>query len=328
MKLLIVIVNYKTPALTVDCLASVAAELRDHLRGIATRVVVTDNKSPDDSVARITEAIRQHQWESWCSLLPMECNGGFAYGNNGAIRPALSSIDPPELVLLLNPDTVVIPGAIRSLVDAFDADPRTHLAGSRLEDPDATPQVSAFRFHRILNEFETQLRFGPISRLLGNRAVGMIPLDTPFDCQWVAGASLMIRKSVFDKIGLLDEGYFMYFEEVDFCLRAARAGFVCRYLPQSRVVHLVGQASGVTNNTKANKRRPAYWFEARRRYFIKNFGRPYAIGADLAFVAGFVPWRIRRAIQRKPDPDPSHMLGDIVRHSALFNGSPEPRRIQ
>ncbi len=322
--LLVVIVNYKTPGLTADCLKSLQSEINDTSVG-PIHVVVADNNSPDDSLQHLRKTIDKQGFGHWCSLLPLPSNGGFAYGNNAPIRTALASAQPPEFVLLLNPDTVVRPGAIRELVRYMREHSDVGIAGSRLEDPDSTPvspaQVSAFRFHTAVNEFSSALRLGPISKLLSRHEVGLIPGDAVAACDWVAGASMIIRKSVFDKIGLLDEGYFMYFEEVDFCLRAARAGFACRYVPASRVVHLVGQASGVTDKSKANKRRPAYWFQSRRRYFVKNFGRGYAILADLAFIIGFVPWRVRRIIQRKPDTDPAHMLFDSVKHSALFKSA-------
>ncbi len=84
----------------------------------------------------------------------------------------------------------------------------------------------------------------------------------------------MVRREVFDAVGLLDDGYFMYFEEVDFCLKASRAGWPCWYVPASRVVHLVGQSSGVTDASPAAKRRPRYWFDARTRYFRTTTAGP------------------------------------------------------
>ena len=125
---------------------------------------------------------------------------------------------------------------------------------------------------------------------------------------------------MFEKVGLLDERYFMYYEEVDFCLRARRAGFTCWYVPASRVVHFVGAASQISDARKHRRRRPAYWFESRRRYFTQNHGRPYALLADAAYATAFALWRIRRAIQRKPDPDPPQFLTDFLRHSTVGRG--------
>jgi N-acetylglucosaminyl-diphospho-decaprenol L-rhamnosyltransferase len=104
----------------------------------------------------------------------------------------------------------------------------------------------------------------------------------------------------------------------DFCLRARRAGWPCWYVPQRRVVHIAGQSTGVTIRDQRPPRTPAYCFESRNRYFIKNHGLPYAIGADLTFGLSFGAWRLRRVIQGKSDTDPPHYLGDFIRHSVLF----------
>jgi N-acetylglucosaminyl-diphospho-decaprenol L-rhamnosyltransferase len=315
---LVVIVNYRSADLTVDCLRSLAPE-RSAVPGL--RVVVTDNRSPDDSVAKLTAASANEGWADWVQLLPLEANGGFAYGNNGAIRPALATAPRPDYVLLLNPDTVVRPGGVAELVSFMDGHPAVGLAGSRLEDPDGTPQVSAFRFPSIASEFDRGVRLGIVTRLLKNRVVAPPVPTEAGPCDWVAGASLIVRPAVFDAVGLMDERYFMYFEEVDFCLAAHRAGWPCWYVPASRVVHLVGAVSQLSDSRKHRKRRPAYWFESRRRYFVKNHGRLYAAAADAAFLAGFSAYRLRRAAQRKADTDPPRMWADSVAHSVFVKGA-------
>src|SRR5262249_20160029 len=123
--------------------------------------------------------------------------------------------------------------------------------------------------------------------------------------------------AVFDAIGLMDDAYFLYFEEVDFCLRARRAGWPCWYVPTSRVVHLVGQSSGVTDTKRPARRVPRYWVESRRRYFQKNHGRVYALFADLAWALGFSLWRLRLWVQRKPDNDPPSFLWDFIHFNFL-----------
>ena len=305
---MIVIVNYRTAELTVDCLRSLAGEVA----AAGARVVVTDNLSGDDSVAKIETAIADNGWSAWASLLPLDRNGGFAFGNNAAIRPALESTDPPDYVLLLNPDTVVRPGALTALLEFMKANPKVGIAGSRLEHPDGMPQRSAFRFHSIRGELESGLRLGIVSRLLQSKIVAPPAPQEAGPTDWVAGASMIIRREVFREIGLMDEGYFMYFEEVDFCLRARRAGWPCWYVPASRVVHLVGQSSGVTDIKKAQKRRPGYWFESRKRFFVNNFGTFRTFLANIAWTFGFATFRARQWIQRKPDLDPQRLLRDFV----------------
>jgi N-acetylglucosaminyl-diphospho-decaprenol L-rhamnosyltransferase len=319
MRLLIVIVNYRTADLVVDCLRSLAPEIANLAGG--ARVVVTDNCSGDDSLQRVGGAIETNGWSAWASLVPLLRNGGFAYGNNEAIRPALASNDPPQHVLLLNPDTVIRPGAVATLLEFMDQHKDVGIAGSRLEDPDGTPQVSAFRFHGLVSEFENGIRLGLVTRVLAKFVVGQPVRQDACRTDWVAGASMIIRAEVFRDAGLLDEKYFMYFEEVDFCRAARRKGWPCWYVPASRVVHLVGSATQLSDGRKHRRRRPTWWFDARRRYFVKNHGALYAALADLMFVCGYSLWRLRRAIQRKDDTDPPKLLSDTIRNSVVVRGA-------
>ncbi|TAJ01877.1 MAG: glycosyltransferase family 2 protein [Planctomycetota bacterium] len=309
-RLLVVIVNYGTPELTIDCLRSLRAEVTA-LGG--TRVVVSDNASGDDSVERIAGAIAEHGWQHWVTLLPLERNGGFAYGNNAAIAPALASADPPAYVLLLNSDTVVRAGALGALLEFMDARPDVGIAGSRLEDADGTHQHSRYRFLSFWTELDSGLKLGIVTRLLRERSIAPPLVETAHAIDWVVGASMIVRREVFRDVGLLDAHYFLYFEEVDFCLAARRAGWTCWYVPTSRVVHFVGRSTGLTRVGERPARRPRYWFESRQRYFQKNHGRAYALAADVAWVACYASWRVRRVLQRKPDTDPPHMLEDFLR---------------
>jgi N-acetylglucosaminyl-diphospho-decaprenol L-rhamnosyltransferase len=311
MKVLVVIVNYRTPALTIDCLQSLAPEVA---RLPGTRVVVTDNASPDDSVPQLTAAIERLGIGDWCTLLPLPKNGGFAYGNNEGIRPQLDTLKP-DAVWLLNPDTIVLDGALTELVKFMEARPQIGIAGGRAENRDGTVRRSCFRFHSPLGELEGALKFGPASKLLRNKIVAPPIPDVPEKVDWVSGASMMVRREVFEKIGLLDDGYFMYYEETDFCLRAARAGFDCWYVPQSRIIHLVGQSSGVTGAQKAAKRRPKYWFDSRYRYFRENFGFATTQAANLLWVGGYPLGRLWLALRGKEAGDPPKLWWDFVRYN-------------
>ncbi|HEY9693948.1 MAG TPA: glycosyltransferase family 2 protein [Oculatellaceae cyanobacterium] len=314
-QLLVVIVNYRTPSLTIDCLRSLVDEVKS-LSGID--VVVADNASGDESVEQIAEAIATENWDSWASLMPLQCNGGFAFGNNAVIRPALNSPNPPPYFLLLNPDTIVYPGALQALMDFMDKNPEVGMAGSRLEDLDGTPQESAFRFPTVFSELDSGLRLGVVSKLLSKWMIAPPISAQPCKTDWVAGASMIVRREVFEAVGLLDEEYFMYYEEMDFCLQANKHGWSCWYVPESRVVHLVGQSSGVTDNKRPPKRRPQYWFDSRQRYFLKNYGWLYTALADAFWTFGFALWTLRRGVQGKPDRDPPKFLSDFLRNSVFL----------
>lgn len=129
---------------------------------------------------------------------------------------------------------------------------------------------------------------------------------------------MMVRREVFESVGLMDEGYFLYYEETDFCLQAKRAGWSCWHVPQSRVMHILGQSTGVTATNQQPKRLPQYWFDSRRRYFLKNHGWLYAAMVDVSWLVGFSLWRARRILQRKPDADPPELLGDSIRNSVFL----------
>jgi len=305
---LVVIVNYKTPALTVNCLRSLQYE-QQALPG--ARVTVVDNASGDGSPETIEAAIRENEWQ-WASVLPLEENLGFAGGNNAAIRPALQKDDPPELFWLLNPDTIVHPGALKELVSFLDHNRRAGIAGSLLQDAHGRPQSSARRFPGVLSEFESSIRFGPVSRALRKYIVAIPPGNQPVRADWAPGASMMVRKEVFEGVGLFDEGYFLYYEEVDFCLRAASAGWECWCVPESRVMHLEGQATGIGSSKEWPKRRPRYWFEARRRYFRKNLGALRAFLADIAWLAGHAAYKVKRRIKGEQGSEPPHIVRDFL----------------
>ena len=139
------------------------------------------------------------------------------------------------------------------------------------------------------------------------------------------GASLLVRQAVFQDVGGMDEEYFLYYEETDFCLRAARAGWPTWYVPGSAVVHLVGQSTGVTAIEGPPKRRPRYWFESRRRYFEKNHGRLYARWIDLVWLVAYGSFCLRNLVQRKPTEDPPYFFRDFI--AFTFGATAAPQAI-
>jgi GT2 family glycosyltransferase len=314
MKLLVVITNYRITDLTIDCLHSIAPEIG---RVPDSHVAVCENGTGDDSAERIQKAIVDNGWNPWCSLTVVTRNIGFTGGNNVLLRPALLSADPPQYLLLLNADTIVRPNAFKLLVDFMDQHPEVGIAGGRQDEPNGTAQCSVYRFPSPLSEFEGGLRLGLVSRLL-KRWIVAPPLPKEA-CQtdWLSGAYIIVRREVFDDIGLLDEGYFTFFEDVDFCFNARKAGWPIWYVPASRIVHFGGQSTGLT--VKKPKRIPSYAFEARRRYFLKNHGPLYAALADAGQILGLILSRLCILIG-KPNSLPPCFLRDTIRHSVFMTG--------
>lgn len=312
MRLMIVIVNYRSANLTVDCLRTVKAEV-DQIKDC--EVVVVENASGEANL--IATAIEENRWQTWCRLLDLSDNRGFAAGNNAAIRPAMESGHAPDYFLLLNPDTLVHPNAITSLLAFMQKESTIGIAGSRLEERDGSVQRSAFRFPSALGEFENAAHLGIASRLLSRFVVAPEAPTQVSECDWVAGASMMVRREVFEQIGLMDEDYFLYYEEVDFCRRAKLAGWSCWYLPESRVIHLVGQSSGVTNSSAATKRRPPYWYESRKRYFVRHLGWTGFFLADLACIIGAGLYTTKCVLLRRRIELPLRFVRDVVANSIL-----------
>jgi GT2 family glycosyltransferase len=313
-RVLVIIVNYRTAQLTINCLRSLEAELAGNSDA---EVVVVDNASGDAAV--LSRAVAENGWGGWAKVLVAERNGGFAYGNNVAIRAALQSPRPPDYFLLLNSDTEVFPGAVCSLLDFLETHPEVGIGGSSFENADGSPWPIAFRFIDAVSELESGLSNRLASWLLKNRQVVRYMKNEAAPVDWVPGASMLIRREVVEDIGLLDETYFLYYEEVDFCLRARRAGWPCWYVPHSHVMHIAGQSTGVSTRGQRPRRVPAYYFESRRHYFLKNFGRWHAMAADLAFGLGrAVSWLLRRALMQ-PDNEAPNLLTDFWRHSVFFN---------
>lgn len=312
-EMLIVVVNYRTASLVADCLRSLEPEISS-LPG--TRVVVVDGGSADGSPEQLQACIRERGY-AWAELLALPDNRGFAAGNNAGLRHALASGDRPAYIYLLNPDTVVLPGAITALASFMRDHPSAGIAGSRCENPDGSVRQTAFRFHSILGELESEAGLGVVSRLLDEVKVALPISAQPHRCDWVSGAAMLVRTEVFERVGLLDEDFFLYYEETDFTRRAAHAGFECWYVPASRVIHYCGQASGITGTQAHKNRVPRYWYASRRRYFEKHHGRMYAAAADVAWLAGSITRRCRRALLARPSQDPPKQLRDFLRWSAL-----------
>ena len=308
----VIIVSFRSARLATDCLRSVAQERSTP--GLRIRAVVIDNASGD--YPAISRSVADNDWSSWVTPVLAPRNGGFAYGNNLGIRLALEE-QAPDFILLLNPDTQVRRGAIGTLVHFLAGHPEIGIAGSSFEDFDGSDWPIAFRFPSVLSELCAALDMGLLTRLFGRWAVArqMSRLAQPAD--WICGACMMIRPEVVRATGGFDESYFLYFEETDFCLRARRAGFPTWYVPESRVMHIGGQSTGVTERNSRPKRLPPYWFASRRRYFTVAFGPGEAIAADLLVLLAYPFGWLKRIALGRSDASIPHFWRDLARASVL-----------
>lgn len=283
----VVIVNYRTSRLVVDCVASLARQREALGTG---RVIVVDNASSDGSVPVIRAAIAQHDWHDWVEVIELPRNGGFAYGSNAGIRRVRETDPSFGAVIMLNPDTVVRPGAIGVLLDFLETHGDAGIVGASIEDADGEPRRSAYRDPSALGELVSAAQFRPLDHWYARR---MSPVSPDGSCRadWVTGACMALRREALDSVGLMDERFFLYYEEVDFCVRARRLGWQCWFVPQAQVVHFEGASTGI----RLPKRpRPAYWYASRRRFFVKHHGIDGLLAADLLWCIGRLSLLLRR----------------------------------
>jgi len=291
MRLLIVIVNYRSAGLVEDCLASLEPELgRLGAPGGASRVVVVENASGEAETLR--QIVDANGWGGWCEVMELAENRGFAAGNNAAIRKALTSENPPDFIWLLNPDTLLTGVGLDAVFAWFQRNPDVGAVGMGLLDEHGAPALGGHRDLSPLGEF---VGVAGTMRLLRRFAVSDRALDRSGPVDWVSGASMVVRREAIERVGLMDEGFFLYFEEVDWCRRMREAGWRIVYEPKCRIVHLEGAATG-----KSSRRRNSpYWYKSRQRYFLKHRGRMGLLAADVMWSAG----RIIGLIRLRPPRD-------------------------
>ena len=277
----VVIVNYRTPQLTFDCLAALGGE-RKSLPGL--RAIVVDGGSGDESAGVLAEAVARPEYKGWASFMPLPINGGFGWANNQAILTLALDPEPPEFIYVLNPDTRVLGEAVTKLVQDLRGHPRCGAAGSQLVDGVGRPSASAFYFPSVGRELVNGSQSEKLGRIFGVERTPTLA-DEAREVDWVTGASAMFRMAALRDTGLFDDGFFLYFDEVELMHRLRRHGWTVRHVPESRVVHLEGASTGLGESASVS-RLPAYWYRSRRRYFALTGGRPSVVGADLALLTG------------------------------------------
>jgi GT2 family glycosyltransferase len=300
----VVTVNYRTPELTKRCIAAVAKE-REKLPLL--RAVIVDGGSGDGSAAELAEALAHPDYADWVEFLPLPINGGFGWANNQAILTLARQSQSPEFVHVLNPDTEVMAGAIGALIEDLQANPRCGAAGSMLIGSDGKPAASAFRFPSPGREFVSASQSEFLGRLFG---IAPIVVDTKQSAtvDWVTGASVMFRADALRDAGLFDDGFFLYFEEVELMRRLHATGWSVRHEPASCVFHVEGAATGLGSARPL----PGYWYQSRRRYYALTGGVAATGAANLAWAAGRLVAMIKKTLGRFRNRSGAH-FADLLR---------------
>lgn len=233
MALALVIVHYRTG----DALARLVASLLATRPEPVTEIVIVNNSGEPLDAA--LGALAGSPWPAR-EVRPGR-NVGYARGVNAGIRAAGEGD-----VLVLNPDIQVLPGSIEALVEAAGAHPRAGILAPRLQNPDGTLQLSARRFYNWRTLLLRRMPLGPFvakSRALRDHVMADWDHADPRRVDWVIGAAMLVRRRAMRDVGLMDERYFLYFEDVDWCQRMGRHGWEVRYVPTARMVHEYARSS-------------------------------------------------------------------------------------
>jgi GT2 family glycosyltransferase len=244
----VVIVSFNSRDYLRSCLRSIL----NHTQGVEYEVIIVDNASGDGSPEMVAAEFPQ------VTLLRRAENAGFAAANNDGIRAARG-----EAILLLNPDAELTGNVLPPMYHYLRANPGVGVLGPKLLDEDGSLQLSCRRFPGLATALFN--RYSLATRLFPRNPFSTRYLMTDFDhnsiaeVDWVSGACMMLPRQAFDLVGLLDEGYFVYIEDVDLCQRAHRAGYKVHYFPEVAVLHRIARSSSTLPIRSIIERHRSMW---------------------------------------------------------------------
>jgi len=276
MDLSVIIVSYNGREHIRKCLQSLAA----HGPGVGHEVIVVDNASQDGSAEMVAAEFPQAR------LLTLPKNVGFAAGANRGIGEASG-----EAIVLLNPDSELKEDVFGPMLTYLRENPDIGILAPKLRDEDGSLQLSCRRFPT----FSVALfnRYSLLTRILPRNRFSARYLLTDWDhsavaaVDWVSGACLMARRSLFEEIGPLDEGYFMYIEDVDLCQRAHRAGYKVVYFPEAAITHHIGRSSHTLPSRSIIERHRSMWHYY-KKYLRRGWLLDIVVAGGIALRCGYL----------------------------------------
>lgn len=279
MDLSIILVNYKSPHLVLDCVQSIYQETKK----LSFEIIVVDNFSEDNSRELILEKYPGINW------IPMTYNAGFARANNAGIRAAKG-----EYILILNTDTIIRDGALDKAVELFKAETSAAAAGVQLLNPDGTHQISGAHFVKGGLNFLLPLPYlGRFIRYWGYRLKAKVPSVTSvqerMEVDWIVGAFILTSRTI-ARQEMMDEDFFMYAEEIEWCSRLKKHGRLYLY-DAPKVIHLGGATSGAYYDTEENENSKNLWNRKGRQIMISmmlRIRKQYGVGWFLLMLAIFI----------------------------------------
>lgn len=282
-----------------QCVGSVLDDIGD----LDVLIAVVDNDSGDGSADKLTDWVETLPRRDRVVLVCSPTNTGFSGGHNQGMAVA-----DAEYYLLFNSDAVLRPGFLHTILAAADARPDIGLFAPRIDYDTGEQQVSCFRFHSPASELSRGAASGPVSRALRRYEV---PLDLPPEegaIEWASFACILLRGRMVQDAGPMDTGYFLYFEDVEYCWRARKAGWRIAWVPEARAVHFRGGSGPVKSLERARKRLPPYYYASRTRMFFQFYGWTGLLLANLGWTVGRVLAQTRRLFG-KPVPRASAREG-------------------
>lgn len=287
--LVIVIINYKTGQLVIDCLKTAIPQLQDR-----QQIVIVDNCSADGSAEIIQRWVDDQAVSDRVQMILSPQNTGFSGGNNLGIESRRA-----DFYLLLNSDTLLREGALQRLLETARQHPEAGMVSPRLEWPNGDSQISCFRYHSPISELIYAAGSAPVTALFRKKVVALPVQDVETCPEWTSFACVMVSAALIEDIGLMDDGYFLYYEDVDYCRMARDRGWKIINNPAARVVHLRGGSSDVKKNIERKSRLPRYYYASRTRYFAKHYGRAGLATANLLWLAGRSIAFVRECLGKK-----------------------------
>jgi GT2 family glycosyltransferase len=294
----VIVVSWNTKSLTTACLRS----LPDGAAALSWDVWVVDNASHDGSVAAIRDEFPA------AHVIANTANVGFAAANNQGIRACAG-----RYLLLLNSDTVVAPGALAGLVAFADAHPRAGVIGPRLVNPDGSFQSGPTPFPSLWTELLSVTGIGRRLLYRGYPSRSAAASTRAQATDYVVGACMLARREAVDAVGGLDEGYFMYSEEPDWCWRMRTAGWETWYTPDQVVTHFGGQSTRQVREAML-----VALYRSKVRFFRQHRGPWSAATLTALFMAVSRGRRLVRALLGLQPP------GVVLRRDALWADPDEP----
>ena len=292
-KIAISIINYRTGPMTIECVRSVLDDIGD----LDACVVVVDNASGDGSADLIADWIAAQPAGTPVSLVRSATNSGFSGGHN----QGMAAVEA-DYYLILNSDALLRRGFLCRILATADATPRAGLIAPQIETEGGDIQVSCFRFHSPWSELIRGAGSGPVTRLLARHVVALPPPVDVTQIEWASFACILLRGRMVQDIGPMDEGYFLYFEDAEYCLRARRAGWQVIQEPGAVAVHFRGGSGPVKALERARRRLPPYFYASRTRFFRQGYGLPGPVLANVMWFSGRVLAQLRRFTGRDVSP--------------------------